>query len=175
MFALRAACSGVRGAASASSGSVLLRSATAVLLPLPSALPAAASSSLMRSTGAIASASVRHSSSATAFHMKKQKEWRTRAARGFAPMKTHAGCKKRFRFISRFAVVCKHSGKYHKNYRQSTRAQEDTRGRMQTQEAGAASDGRTPAPVRLLRCNFCNPMFGARVLDVCVELCIDAA
>ena len=54
---------------------------------------------------------IRHSQSATHFRHKKQKEYKGRLAKMFAPMKTHAGCKKRFRFVSRWAIVCKHSGK----------------------------------------------------------------
>lgn len=54
---------------------------------------------------------VRYTQSATAFRMKKQKEWKVRAARQPRGLKTHSGCKKRFRFISRWAIVAKHSGK----------------------------------------------------------------
>lgn len=55
--------------------------------------------------------SIRHTQSATAFRFKKQKEHITRAARGWKHLKTHAGCKKRFRFVGRFAAVSKHPGK----------------------------------------------------------------
>jgi ribosomal protein L35 len=113
MFALRSVSVAMRTRTAVS----LRAGASAAAAARPSAFAAAAAPAAPAASFSVQP--VRLSSTATSFRHKKQKEWRTRAARGFQAMKTHAGCKKRFRFIGRYSIVCKHSSKVHKNYRQS--------------------------------------------------------
>lgn len=97
------------------------RLGAAAATPLASAASASASAAALplasASLSSVMLVSVRHSSTANSFRMKKQKEWKLRLANSFSSLKTHAGCKKRFRFVSRWAIVCKHAGKHHKNYK----------------------------------------------------------
>jgi len=102
---------GMSGGAAAAAAAVCARPAVA-------SFPAASSSLALCSPPLLSLFGRCYSrSSATRFQMKKQKEYHRRMSKQFRPLKTHAGAKKRFRFFSRFGVLCKHSGKYHKNYR----------------------------------------------------------
>jgi ribosomal protein L35 len=115
MFALRSVSVAMRTRTAVS----LRAGASAAAAARPAASAFAAPAAVAAPAASFSVQPVRLSSTATSFRHKKQKEWRTRAARGFQAMKTHAGCKKRFRFIGRYSIVCKHSSKVHKNYRQS--------------------------------------------------------